>query len=97
MNPNPLLVLVDVSYSQEEESHAAHCPAFSLKASAKTRAEASQLLIAKIRDSASKMQKAGSLEDWLTSKGWFESSDGEWTPRITEGDERLYVPIARSV
>lgn len=94
----PILVMVDVQYRPAPEGGGgvadptlASARGFDLEVEGQTRAEASRHIVNVLQEKVREWQGRGELEDRLRKAGLYPASPTEWTPRISGGDERVYI------
>jgi predicted RNase H-like HicB family nuclease len=90
---DPVWVFVDARYQKEVGGFLAECPALGVVSRAQTREEAHEELSRAVARHLRPKLISGELADYLARQGFYLSDGGEWIPRITGEDERLYIRV----
>jgi hypothetical protein len=90
---DPAWVFVDARYVREPGGCRAECPILGVSVTAATREEAHELLGRAVGRHLRPRLLAGDLAGFLGQAGFYQASGGEWIPRVTGEDERLYVRV----
>ena len=90
---NPVWVFVDARYSRAGDKHRAEVPALGLAATAESRDEAHEEITKVVARHLRPLLVKGQLPGYLEKLGFYEAEGGEWIPRITGEDERIYVHV----
>ena len=93
----PLAVWVDAVYEVEAGAdgpvHIASAPAFNERITGPTRAEASRALVVRLEQLIGASVSQDQYESLLKNAGLYRVGTAEWSPRISSGDERLYIHV----
>lgn len=90
---DPVWVFVDASYERVGEGFRGTCPALGVTAIEKTREEASESLTRAVARHLRPLLLDGTLAAHLERLGFYRAAEGEWVPRVTGEQERLYVRV----
>ena len=90
---DPVWVFVDARYSRGAEGHRGEVPALGVSVVEETREKASFALQREVARFLRPRLLSGELAGYLEGLGFYLSDGGEWIPRITGEDERLYVRV----
>lgn len=90
---DPVWVFVDARYVRVAEGWKAECPALSVTVTAKNREESWEELQRAVARHLRPRLVSGELADYLDGLGFYMSPEGEWIPRVTGEDERVYVRV----
>lgn len=90
---DPVWVFVDARYRRESEGWRGECPALGVDVTARTREEAWEELGRAVARHLRPLLVAGRLDQHLDGLGFYRSAEGEWIPRVTGEDERIYVRV----
>jgi hypothetical protein len=90
---DPVWVFVDARYTKEVGGFKAECPALDVVSRAETREQAHEELARAVARHLRPRLLSGELADYLSRLGFYLSDGGEWIPRITGEDERVYVRV----
>lgn len=90
---DPVWVFVDASYERVGEGFRGTCPALGVAVVEKTREEASDNLARAVARHLRPLLLDGSLPGHLEQLGFYRTAEGEWVPRVTGEQERLYVRV----
>jgi hypothetical protein len=90
---DPVWVFVDASYERGPEGFRGTVPALGVAVVEKSREEASDSLARAVARHLRPRLIDGSLAAHLEGIGYYLTAEGEWIPRVTGEQERLYVRV----
>ena len=90
---DPVWVFVDARYERQPEGWHGAVPALGVEVTTRAREEASDELTRAVARHLRPMLVAGTLGEHLDRLGFYLTAEGEWVPRVTGEQERLYVRV----
>lgn len=90
---DPVWVFVDARYVRGGEGWLGEVPALGVSVTTKAREEAADALSVAVAKHLRPILIGGRLPEHLENLGFYLNGEGEWVPRITGEDERLYVRV----
>lgn len=90
---DPVWVFVDARYERFGDGWRGEVPALGVAVTTKAREEAADEVARAVAKHLRPFLIAGTLPAHLEELGFYLNGEGEWVPRITGEDERLYVRV----